>query len=354
MLCRQETRKKYISKILNIAEKEDKLGWFKEPYEQEEYKRIIKNPMYFSKMRQNVDQYLVDVNMLKDHFNLIFTNAFNYNKPKDRAYKDAEKVQEIVNRLLERKWDKLIEKQDMTIEEREHQQWVMEQIEGDPNFLDKSEDVEVPHKRFKYVPQKVKQDNEEMAEFMNEPDKAPSSNHSAEQSDNEDSVISSKLRKRRKNLKYTEEDNYSNLNLDSKNSTGKPAAEAKSLGKKGSQIIKPRKNPEVHFSSDEEIEVMKNITLKDIDFSNPMNFTAKHLLETPEDLEDMDIKQYYHNPVRCCFDDPTLAFVPICFLCGSFGNEQEFIFCNLCGESFHPFCVKFNEEDRDKLQEYWK
>lgn len=337
MLCRQETRKKYISKILNIAEKEDKLGWFKEPYEQEEYKRIIKNPMYFSKMRQNVDQYLVDVNMMKDHFNLIFTNAFNYNKPKDRAYKDAEKVQEVVNRLLERKWDKLIEKQDMTLEEREHQQWVMEQIEADPNFLDKSEDVEVPPRHFKYVPQKVKQDNEEMAEFMNEPEKAASSNHSAEQSDNESSIISSKLRKRKKNLKYTEDDNYSNLNMDSKNSSGKPAAESKSIGKKNSQIVKTRKNPEVHFSSDEEIEVMKNITLKDIDFSNPMNFTAKHLLETPEDLEDMDIKQYYHNPVRCCFDDPTLAFVPICFLCGSFGNEQEFIFCNLCGESFHPF-----------------
>jgi hypothetical protein len=80
-ICRQNKRKDYILKILNIAEKEDKLGWFKEPYEREEYKKIIKNPMYFSKMRANIDNYLVNVNQLKDHFNLVFTNAFNYNKP---------------------------------------------------------------------------------------------------------------------------------------------------------------------------------------------------------------------------------------------------------------------------------
>mmetsp|Transcript_26223 Transcript_26223/g.30324 ORF Transcript_26223/g.30324 Transcript_26223/m.30324 type:complete len:168 (-) Transcript_26223:19-522(-) len=166
MLCRQEKRKKYISKIINIAEKEDKNKWFKESYELEEYRRIIKNPMFFSKMRQSVDQYLIDVNLLKDHFNLIFTNAFNYNKPKDRAYKDAEKVQEKVNEILGRKWDKLIEKQDMTIEEREHQKWVIEQIEADPDFIDKSEDAVVPPKKFKYVPTKVKKDREENA---NEP-----------------------------------------------------------------------------------------------------------------------------------------------------------------------------------------
>ena len=59
MLWRQDKRKLYIAKILNIAEKEDKLGWFKEPYEQEEYKRIIRNPMYFSKMRKNIDKYLM-------------------------------------------------------------------------------------------------------------------------------------------------------------------------------------------------------------------------------------------------------------------------------------------------------
>lgn len=354
MLCRQEKRKVYISKPLNIAEKEDKLGWFKEPVEMEEYKRIIKNPMDFSKMRQNMDKYVVDINLLKDHFNLIFTNAFNYNKPTEKPYKAAERVQEAVNKVLERKWDKLIEKQDMSIEEQEHQKWVQEQIRQDPDFLDKSEDVVVPPKRFHYVPHKVKQDNEEMTAFMNEPERGQSVEPSVQESDNDSSVLSSKLRKRKRNLKYKEDDeNYPGYG-DATPSIKGLTVEPKPINKKGSQSSKNRKNPEVHFSSDEEIENIKNLTLKDIDFSNPKNFTAKHLLEAPEELEDKDIKQYYHNPVRCCFDDPMLAFVPICFLCGSFGNEQEFVFCNLCGESFHPYCEKFKEEDRDKLQEYWK
>jgi len=89
---------------------------------------------------------------------------------------------------------------------------------------------------------------------------------------------------------------------------------SKASSKKGAQFGKSKKNQDIHFSSDEELEEIKNITLNDIDFNNPQSLTAKHLLETPEDLEDMDIKQYYHNPVRCCFDDPTLAFTPMCFL----------------------------------------
>jgi hypothetical protein len=119
---------------------------------------------------------------------------------------------------------------------------------------------------------------------------------------------------------------------------------------------KNKKNPDLHFSSDEEVEGLKKKSIKDIDFKNidDYAYTAKHLLEKPEELEDLDIKQYYHNPVRCCFDDPSLVFVPMCFLCGAFGNPEEFIFCNLCGESFHPYCIKFKEEDRPKLQEYWK
>ena len=354
MLWRQEKRKQYISKILNIAEKEDKLGWFKEPYEQEEYKRIIKNPMYFSKMRHNIDQYLIDVNMLKDHFNLIFTNAFNYNKPKDRAYKDAEKVQETVNRILERKWDKLIEKQDMSIEEQEHQEWVIKEIEADPGFLDKSEDVIVPQRRFKYVQSKLKQEIEELNDTVKENEKENSSGPSEQESEVESSALSGKLRKRKRNFKYTEDENFGQFDL--KGVTGKSSvSEGVGQSKKGISSSKNKKNTEVNFSSDEELQERKNITsLKDIDFSHPSNFTAKYLLENPEELEDMDLKQYYHNPVRLWFDDPTLAFAPICFLWGAFGNEEEFIFCNLCGESFHPFCIKFNDEDKEKIQEYWK
>ena len=298
---------------------------------------------------------MIDVNSLKDHFNLIFTNAFNYNKPKDRAYKDAERVQEIVNRILERKWDKLIEKQDMSIEEQEHQEWVIREIEADPGFLDKSEDVTVPYRRFKYVQSKPKQDIEDLKDTEKENEKESSIVQSEQESDNEGSLLSGKLRSRRKrNLKYADDENFGQL--DSKGITGKSSvSEGVGPSKKAISSIKNKKNTEVNFSSDEEIQERKNITsLKDIDFSHTSNYTAKYLLENPEELEGMDLKQYYHNPVRFCFDDPMLVFAPICFLWGSFGNEEEFIFCNLWGESFHPFWIKFSDEDRDKIQEYWK
>lgn len=108
--------------------------------------------MYFTKMRLNINQYLVNVQMLKDHFNLIFTNAYNYNKPSDRPYKDAELIQEIMRKLLERKWDGLVMKQEMSLEEQDHQKWISTQIAIDPEFLEKSEDIEITFKKFKFIP----------------------------------------------------------------------------------------------------------------------------------------------------------------------------------------------------------
>lgn len=262
MLCRQETRKKYIERFINNAEKEDSQNrWFVDPYEQEEYKRIIKNPMYLSKMRQNLDSYLVDINLLKNHFNLIFTNAFNYNKPKDRVYKDAERIQEIVNTLLEKKWDKLIEKQDMSIEEQEHQHWVQKQIEADPDFLDKSEDVIVPPKRFSYVPTRDRKTPEPVA--------AAPVKSASEPSDNDSSVVNSVLRKRKPNIRYTEDDNYATYLEEAKNPTSK-SVDSKSIGKKEASA-RNRKNPELHFSSDEEIGDIKNINIGEIDLNTNTN-----------------------------------------------------------------------------------
>jgi hypothetical protein len=119
----------------------------------------------------------------------------------------------------------------------------------------------------------------------------------------------------RNNMKYSDDVNlsYTNEAPAPASSVSSAKQENKAKSKQSGKNNKA-KNSEVHFSSDEEIEEIKNITLNDIDFSNPMNYTAKHLLENPEDLEDLDIKQYYHNPVRCCFDNPTLAFTPMCFL----------------------------------------
>lgn len=257
--------------------------------------------MCFSFMKTKMDQYIGNAQLFKDDFNLIFTNAYNYNKPKDRAYKDAERVQEKVIKVIERKWDKLIEKQEMTLEEREHQLWVQKEIEFDPEFLDKSEDVEVPKKKFKYIPQKAKQEKDEMADFINEPEAEPSSHKSNQDSENDDNEIGAKLRARNKPRKYNDIENYTSFSgdgKDEKNQNSKQGLNKQSSINKTGNCKKGKKNNDVQFSSDDEMENIKNISLNDIDFSNPQNLTTKHLLENPEELEDLDIKQYYHNPVR--------------------------------------------------------
>jgi hypothetical protein len=300
----RRNRKEYLMNFIKIAENNDNDSWFRDQVEMEEYKRIIKNPMYLSKMKENIDTYLININLFKDHFNLIFTNAFNYNKPKDKPYKDAERIQDVVNKILEKKWEKLIEKQDMTIEEQEHQKWVQDQIKKDPNFLDKSEDVVVPPKKFRYIPQKSSSKTavQELKELNVEPNKVKLSEASVDQSDNESSVISGKLRKRKPNLKYAEDENYPGYSADVKMSVGNKSIESKSLTKKDSFVGKSKlkKNQEIQFSSDED--------------SEENNYTAKNLLKNPEELEEFDIKQYYDNPVRFCFDEPMLVFVPSCFL----------------------------------------
>jgi hypothetical protein len=117
--------------------------------------------------------------------------------PKDRVYRDAEKIQSTVNKILDRKWDKLVEKQNMSIEEIDHQNWVQLQIKEDPGFLDKSEDVEIPPKKFKYVPNKPKQETEDNASVPPS-DIIPSSSGSVAESDHDSASLGKKLRKRKK------------------------------------------------------------------------------------------------------------------------------------------------------------
>ena len=64
---------------------------------------------------------------------------------------------------------------------------------------------------------------------------------------------------------------------------------------------------------------------------------------------------YYSNPIRCSFDDPRLIFEEMCYLCGSFGNQEDFVTCILCGESFHTFCLQLQSEDvLGMYQSNWK
>lgn len=53
-----------------------------------------------------------------------------------------------------------------------------------------------------------------------------------------------------------------------------------------------------------------------------------------------DERCYYSNPARCSFDDPSLVFEEMCYLCGSFGRHGDFLSCTLCGESFHTYCLQ--------------
>jgi len=65
-------------------------------------------------------------------------------------------------------------------------------------------------------------------------------------------------------------------------------------------------------------------------------------------MEENTEKCWYGNPVGVSFDDPSLIFEEMCYLCGSFGLREEFLTCNLCCESFHPFCLP-NSPDLSKI-----
>ena len=64
---------------------------------------------------------------------------------------------------------------------------------------------------------------------------------------------------------------------------------------------------------------------------------------------------YYSNAIRCSFDDPMLIFEEMCYLCGSFGHQHDFVTCTLCAESFHTFCLQLPSNDIENMfQSNWK
>ncbi len=62
---------------------------------------------------------------------------------------------------------------------------------------------------------------------------------------------------------------------------------------------------------------------------------------------------WYSSPMRVSFDDPSLIFEEMCYLCGAFGNRDDFLGCNFCGESFHPYCLPCPKESKQGLQDHW-
>ena len=64
---------------------------------------------------------------------------------------------------------------------------------------------------------------------------------------------------------------------------------------------------------------------------------------------------YYSNPIRCSFDDPTLIFEEMCYLCGAFGDQHELVACCLCAESFHTYCLQLSSNEIESMfQSNWK
>ena len=75
-----------------------------------------------------------------------------------------------------------------------------------------------------------------------------------------------------------------------------------------------------------------------------------------EDLQTNDERDtcWYPNPIKICFTDPALVFEEMCYLCGAFGNKEDFLCCNLCGESFHPYCLPYPKSNSEQFQDYWR
>ena len=72
--------------------------------------------------------------------------------------------------------------------------------------------------------------------------------------------------------------------------------------------------------------------------------------------EEKDNKCLYTNPVLTHFNHPALVFADCCLLCGAFGNTNDFLRCNLCGESFHPYCINLplQKVSLKEMASYWK
>jgi phosphopentomutase len=106
--------------ILDYAIKQDKYGWFKDLYDHDEYTKVIKHPMCFTFMKNKINNYIVDIDQMKNDFELIFTNCFNFNPPKDKVHKEGVWLWALILKWLDKKLPKLHSKQEVSREEVSH------------------------------------------------------------------------------------------------------------------------------------------------------------------------------------------------------------------------------------------
>lgn len=290
-VCKRNKKINEAMELIRMLEEEDKFEFFREPVDENKvagYTNIIKKPMCFTKMKERCTngEYIDNYDKLKSDFRLICANAMTFNMPKSRVYKEAEKLQQVGDAMLDRDSKEILEEK---------------QAESNKMSMDETA------KQYYLSPE----------EF---------------------DYSSIGLRKR-KHIDYNEE-----KKLEKKEKTTE-----KIVAKEISKIERKKKKEErkVHI----------------IQLANPLETTDKKpvgLLHEYEQIaydEEKNNKCLYSNPVKCTFTDPNLCFSEICFLCGSFGNPSDFLTCNICGESFHPYCLNLPSmlnKSLEELQKTWK
>ena len=68
---------------------------------------MIKHPISLQVIQNKVEEYMVDAEMLKNDFHLLFSNCFTYNSPKDKVYKEGQRIKQIIDKKIESKMEKI-------------------------------------------------------------------------------------------------------------------------------------------------------------------------------------------------------------------------------------------------------
>ncbi|KAI8973890.1 hypothetical protein BDB01DRAFT_749405 [Pilobolus umbonatus] len=98
--------KSILGRLLENIQKKDVYGFFLEPVNTKivtDYLKIIKTPMDFSTMKTKLDKgFYSNVELFRNDFLLIITNAKTYNSPDTIYWKSADKIHDSGLRLIER------------------------------------------------------------------------------------------------------------------------------------------------------------------------------------------------------------------------------------------------------------
>ncbi|XP_033758364.1 uncharacterized protein LOC117340710 [Pecten maximus] len=119
--------------------------------------------------------------------------------------------------------------------------------------------------------------------------------------------------------------------------------------KPGLGVLSPKKLPK---AKDRNLTVLRseNCVLQ------PLPSTLRHWPQSgyrikAEFKENYDIEKAWQSGVPLTMSGP-LCVRTICYLCGSAG-KHEFVFCNVCCEPFHEFCLEEEERPTEDNRENW-